>query len=379
MDKNIISCDMAKDLIPLYSEGLCSEESRLAVDFHLSECEGCRKLLELPIEQENEQHIPKKDNIFKKLNRKMKRNKLFIIALSVILVLIVGALGFLTVGQLVKGEGMISFETIIQSAEAQKLVGYIADKDFSAYVNSIYDNNLHHKTDSDADYERIQAKNAKALADAYEAAFGNTEVKSINIHSFYNVSDKPNSFVVWTDCIIKYDDGSMLEMGLMKNYDNRFSASAGLLRSNNPEAANTFVNCFNLISTAADDFDFTNKYVLERLFSQEQPTETEVLENLGLMTSLKFAPEYQEEVKQAVSEFFTKHYITECTFSEDRYDENNNRYFDMYLTARDGQGAALMTTRIYRRYDGLVKPDSVIIFKDACSDELVLSLEEFWG
>ncbi|MGN0650743.1 MAG: zf-HC2 domain-containing protein [Oscillospiraceae bacterium] len=378
MDKYNITCDMAKDLIPLYSEGLCSEESRLAVENHLSECESCRKLLEMPIEQDNEQHIPEKDNIFKKLNRKMKRSKLCIIALSVILVLIVGAVGFLAVGQLVKGEGMISFDTIAQSAEARKLVGYIADKDFTSYVCSIFDNNLRHITDNDAAYERIQAKNTKELADAYKAAFGNTGVRSIDIHSCYTVPAEANS-IVRSDCIIKYDDGSMLQIGLMKNYDNRFSASAGLISSNKREAANTFVNCFNLISAPANDFDFTNKYVPERLFSCSKPTDTDELQNKAHMTAIRFAPEYQEEVKQAISEFFAKGYVTECTFSEDRYDENLNRYFDMYLTARDGQGTALLTARIYRRYDGLVKPESVTVFKDACSDELALSLERFWG
>ncbi|MGN1422275.1 MAG: zf-HC2 domain-containing protein [Oscillospiraceae bacterium] len=379
MDKNTISCNMAKDLIPLYSEGLCSEESRLAVEAHLSECEGCRKLLELPIEQENEQRIPEKNNIFKKLNRKMKHSKLCIIALSVILVLIIGAVGTLTVGQIVKGEGMISFDTVAQSAEARKLVGYIADKDFTAYVNSVYDNSLRHRTDNDADYDNITAKNAKELADAYEAAFGNTAVGSIDIHSCYTVSDEPNSFIVRSDCIIKYDDGSVLEIGLMKNYDNRFSASAGLIRSNNPEAVNTFVNCFNLISASADDFDFTNKYILESLFSREQPSETDVLQNLGLMTAIKFAPEFQEEVKQAVPEFFANNYVTECSFTEDRYDENLDRYFIMYLTAKDEQGTALLTARIYRRYDGLVKPEAVTVYRNGCSDKLALSLEHFFG
>ena len=44
MDMNNITCEVAKDLIPLYSEGLCSEESRLAVKNHLAECESCRRL-----------------------------------------------------------------------------------------------------------------------------------------------------------------------------------------------------------------------------------------------------------------------------------------------------------------------------------------------
>ena len=42
-----------------------------------------------------------------------------IIILSIVLALIVGAVGSLTVGQIVRGEGMVSFETIAQSAEAR--------------------------------------------------------------------------------------------------------------------------------------------------------------------------------------------------------------------------------------------------------------------
>ena len=40
-----MNCDIVRDLLPLYEEGLCSEESRKAVEEHLKSCEACRKLL----------------------------------------------------------------------------------------------------------------------------------------------------------------------------------------------------------------------------------------------------------------------------------------------------------------------------------------------
>ena len=40
-----MNCDIVRDLLPLYEDGLCSEESRRAVEEHLKSCEACRKLL----------------------------------------------------------------------------------------------------------------------------------------------------------------------------------------------------------------------------------------------------------------------------------------------------------------------------------------------
>ena len=40
-----MNCEIVRDLLPLYEDGLCSEESRKAVEEHLKTCEACRKLL----------------------------------------------------------------------------------------------------------------------------------------------------------------------------------------------------------------------------------------------------------------------------------------------------------------------------------------------
>lgn len=38
-------CKIVADLLPLYHDGVCSEESRQMVDEHLAQCEDCRKML----------------------------------------------------------------------------------------------------------------------------------------------------------------------------------------------------------------------------------------------------------------------------------------------------------------------------------------------
>ena len=42
---NRIPCDMIEDLLPLYCDGVCSEESRKMIDGHLAACESCREAL----------------------------------------------------------------------------------------------------------------------------------------------------------------------------------------------------------------------------------------------------------------------------------------------------------------------------------------------
>ena len=39
-----MKCEIIRDLIPLWSEGLCSEESSREVREHIETCESCRRL-----------------------------------------------------------------------------------------------------------------------------------------------------------------------------------------------------------------------------------------------------------------------------------------------------------------------------------------------
>ena len=41
-----MNCNIVKDLIPLYIDGCCSEESERAVEEHISDCNDCKRLLE---------------------------------------------------------------------------------------------------------------------------------------------------------------------------------------------------------------------------------------------------------------------------------------------------------------------------------------------
>lgn len=378
MDMNNITCEVAKDLIPLYSEGLCSEESRLAVKNHLAECESCRRLLEMPVEQEQITNLPGEKNVFRKLNKKMNHRKALIIFLSIVLALILAAVGYLSIGQIVKGMGMFSFETIAQSAEARKVVNYILDRDFRGYVDAIYDGGLRSHKDPDT-FEKIQQKKADELSQAYEAAFGNAEAEKVYVYSQYDRLNDTNAYYIRTYCLIRYNEGSVLGFALTKSYDNRFAADIGELATHDFEAGTAFDTCFAMINNMnGRDEKWTKQFLANVMLTDSQVQEDTESKVYSIVN--KFAPEYKEAVETSVTEFYkTGCAVTDCVFTEDDYDENINRYFDMYLTAEDEQGTAVMTARVYRGYDGFIKPDSVTVFRNGCSDELAESLEHFFG
>lgn len=93
---NKTSCELIGDLLPLYADKVCSEESRELVAKHISDCEKCRKELEI---MEKPVNADFKDDIavIKRIKRRMFiENVVTIIMISVFL-LSVCNLGFLVV------------------------------------------------------------------------------------------------------------------------------------------------------------------------------------------------------------------------------------------------------------------------------------------
>ena len=84
---NRIPCDMIEDLLPLYCDGVCSEESRRMIAGHLSECEHCREALqamsapmELPAVKADAAAASRG---WKKMKRRVLRMSLLLAALAV--------------------------------------------------------------------------------------------------------------------------------------------------------------------------------------------------------------------------------------------------------------------------------------------------------
>ena len=97
-----ISCEIVKDLLPLYHDDICSRESRSMIEAHLLECDVCRKYLDdmndefikndIQEEIEHEKH-----DALKRIKKKLFRKNVMVSVISVIcaIVVLVGAFSFI--------------------------------------------------------------------------------------------------------------------------------------------------------------------------------------------------------------------------------------------------------------------------------------------
>ena len=92
-------CGIIRDLLPLYIDNVCNEESKQAVENHLTECERCRDYYEalkstegfVAKEHDNSDDMRMKNSLKKvksKINRKIRN--IALCAVAVVLVFIVG-------------------------------------------------------------------------------------------------------------------------------------------------------------------------------------------------------------------------------------------------------------------------------------------------
>ena len=71
-----LSCNVVRDLLPLYHDGVCSDESRALVEAHLDSCPDCTGILrELRGEIEVPHEAPDDRAPLKKLERSVKKDK----------------------------------------------------------------------------------------------------------------------------------------------------------------------------------------------------------------------------------------------------------------------------------------------------------------
>lgn len=109
-----ISCKIAEDLLPLYLDNSCSEDSRAALEEHLKDCPSCRMKLNrmqsaITDEIHLEQSAPKLANYAKKVRLHRVRVGVFVAFIS-IFSSAVFALGYLTIRDMYIQSSLVNFE-----------------------------------------------------------------------------------------------------------------------------------------------------------------------------------------------------------------------------------------------------------------------------
>ena len=79
-------CDIIKDLLPLYAENMCSDDSRQAVAEHIAECESCRNELK-KINTDVAIQADSDVSMFKRIKKRARIEKVVISIISIVFVL----------------------------------------------------------------------------------------------------------------------------------------------------------------------------------------------------------------------------------------------------------------------------------------------------
>ena len=121
-------CSLIKDLLPLYHDGVCSEESNKIIENHLSECSSCKDYYNFLCETDeiftapqNAELEMKKAASFRSIKRKLRKKQILVVVLAFA---IFAAVSFSIVGFLKKSEQVISYENNISVSMADNsLIG----------------------------------------------------------------------------------------------------------------------------------------------------------------------------------------------------------------------------------------------------------------
>lgn len=195
-DSMKIDCDIVKDLLPLYVEGLASEKSGMAIEEHMKECEDCKKIYQemkapKPQIQYNREPAESFQKYVKKNKKKLCIKTAVITAMAVLLVVVV---------RLAAVGGLIAFLAIdSEKAEVQE------DTDISHYSRYMGEN---------AEKEYIQKWNMD------ESIFPEEITDKMHVADYKMVYYNPWDAQYLSYLVVEYDEEDYnAEVERLKKYD----------------------------------------------------------------------------------------------------------------------------------------------------------------
>ncbi len=139
----MMKCEVAKDLMTLLVEGMCSAETQKELEAHLQECTDCAKQFErLQKELSNDAMMPKTDysetnaaalKPMKKVKKKLLRRKIVVIILGIIIAAILGVIALLSYGQMTNR--CLSFSAIADGIKVKSVCKSLAKGDTQALLD----------------------------------------------------------------------------------------------------------------------------------------------------------------------------------------------------------------------------------------------------
>ena len=396
MKKPDLNCKVIEDLIPLYCEGLCSDETRALVDAHIKDCDACRKLCETTPQAAlpEAETIPDEAKVFKKVNRKMKKNRLLSYGLLILIVLLLLLLARMSTAQLhrSKEDTFPSFESVFEQMHVRHLVKPIQNGDFSEItplLSSLRNRNEDYAADHT--YQDACRTAADMLNESYAAEYGNLKLKSVKTLSGYGNYGSAACYdptFLQTSVSLIYENDRVLFLYFIRSADGSYNImaddSADTIPGEQYTVADTNVFCRTMHYLNEPNLLSGGMFhsMLLQLGEPVKPlpkfgeTETKSWTRAETIASY-FSKAYQESICENLTAFAEQYPITNCMVTPMYYDEKTQQFcWDMVLRTKDDKGYAVLFTTFTRDLDGLIPQDvsKNRVDKDGCTPELADAL-----
>ncbi len=342
-----MNCNIVIDLLPLYVDGLCSEETAKEIKSHLESCESCRATVEKM--QKKTDFPPIKDGKseevkpFKKLNRKLRKSKAFVIALSAVIVVSVGFLGFLTFGEIVKYADGISFSTIFQNIEVKNRINSLLKGNVEEYIGTVSDTYLLSLYDVNY-YEERKQIDTENLRNAYDKYIKGNNVVITKIGSCYLSAYNSQSHLILTETVIRFSDGSEMTIQTVKGIDGLYSDSVIEIILKD-DSLREFEKALNNANLNVSQLCAMNQFSEKTMISEK---------GNGTFFSIRFAESegetYHDEFLKRFAEVKALAEIERCTLAMPIYDFENKRFSsEIFLTVKDKSNgkSAVVSKKFY--------------------------------
>ncbi len=375
-----MKCDIIKDLIPLYSEGLCGEESKKEVEEHIRTCSACESCLKnLPkaeiVSFGTDEAVP-----FKKVKKRLKLRVALIIFLALILLSVISVLGYMTYCQINHPYGGVSFDSLILSNELKPVGNMLADGDMEGYAGSISEFAMNMGRGMSPNSQKCSGVVLQKLKDGYERV-KQYSPKPGKIRFGYFGDQRTEASIAEMPIIFTLPDGREYEYAfyMVRQGDGKFIATNQLCDT---------LNMKETLGSAGEDIAvFVNSVLVANGIAHDNELKAVAQfinhgssgEGIAGFVKKRFAPEDRESVFEGITTYFEKGYSIDMSFSLMRFDEQKQSiYYLVTLIGRDGDITKIITIRLYADEYGFYSPNPDDI-TGADNSDLCKALSEIFG
>lgn len=381
-----MKCNVVKDLMPLYLDDLCSEETKAELEKHLNECEACKKIKEELVQPEQTPETDINDlnkNIapLKKVKKKIRKKNRLITVCVVFLVLVLGVTAWLTYGQLT-GETM-SFEMAYDLMKINKAGKEFAKGNITPLYDMLYDGYVVQDPESAVlsieytDKESYDADMKKAIMEKYNQYFDDKKLTYEGIEEVGNMETPETGWKKRPYISLKFSGGENFEYHILmyKAYTDSYLAKDYF---GNPYISYQAAGEMDEAYAAAEEYFQTSDTLFASMPNRMQDISLSTLRKVTIVAgkralegdaalaasiplrldvlSRKDLDENTRTMRDKANEKLVKmaeagYYVTDISWSVKSYDTEDYLYrynIDIELQSKDADSEFIITFDCYR-------------------------------